>query len=333
MRRSAGEIPEDELRRLYCAAGLSTIEVARVLGWSPSAVRTRLVQLGITRRTPWARNEVTCEVDELRRLYVDEQLSLSAIAAKYGCSLTTILRKLEAAGIPRRPDGGSPSYPRSDFSGNLPEKAYLVGFRQGDLHVALEGNTIVVKCTSTRSEQVVLFRELFEQYGHVYTDEATVERRERKSIGMEVRLNRTFDFLLPKQDCLPEWVQTSDETFFAYLAGYIGAAGYVRTYLPPGYQTLQVRVEVRSYDATLLDQLGTGLNQRGIVCPPAKIRVAAGYVNGYGVRSNGILWGLGLSRKDSLRMLFERIDPYLRHPRRRRDMLAAWSVILGKSAI
>src|SRR4029078_8451083 len=123
---------------------------------------------------------------------------------------------------------------RLDFSGDLTEKAYLVGFRQGDLHVALEGNTIVVKCTSTRSEQVELFRLLFETYGHVFTDEATLARRRRQSIGMMARINRTFDFLLPKQDLLPEWVRDSEETLFAYFAGYVDAEGYFRTYSPAG---------------------------------------------------------------------------------------------------
>jgi hypothetical protein len=87
--------------------------------------------------------------------------------------------------------------------------------------------------------------------------------------------------------------------------------------------TPQVRVEVRSYDSVLLGQLATGLNARGIVCPAARLRVRAGYTNGYGVRSNRDLWGLGISRKDSLLQLFTKLDPYLRHPRRRRDMLTA----------
>jgi hypothetical protein len=111
--------------------------------------------------------------DELRRLYVDEGLSLSAIGLRYGCSLVTIWRHLKAAGIETRPDGGTPRY---------------------------------------------------------------------------------------------------------------------------------LRVE-------------------------AAVRVDAGYVNGAGVNSNGVLWGFGVSRKDSLRALFTRINPYLRHPRRRRDMIAAWSTL------
>lgn len=37
------------------------------------------------------------------------------------------------------------------------------------------------------------------------TDEATLARRKRQSIGMSVALNETFAFLLPKQDAVPEW--------------------------------------------------------------------------------------------------------------------------------
>jgi hypothetical protein len=319
-----------EIVRLYCDEGLSTGDVARRLGWSASAVYSRLVALGIPRRTPWARNAVECDPVELKRLYVEEGLSLSAMAEKFGCSLTTIWRKLQAAGIACREGGSEPRYERSNFSGDVAEKAYLIGFRIGDLNVELHGRTIVVKCTSTRTEQVELFRQLFEGYGHVYTDEATLARRQRQSIGMSVALNRTFDFLLPKQDAVPKWVlDGSDEGFFAFLAGYIDAEGYVKTNLPRGYRTEQVRVEVRSYDAVLLIQLAEGLNARGIACPRPDVRVDAGYINKNGVRSNGDLWGLAVCSKKSLRVLFEKLDPYLRHPRRRRDMMRAWNVILS----
>jgi hypothetical protein len=179
-----------------------------------------------------------------------------------------------------------------------------------------------VKCTSTRVEQVELFRAIFERYGHVYTDEATLARRARQSIGMEVRLNRTFAFLVPKADALPDWVAETDQTFFAFLAGYIDAEGYIRTYLPRGYRTRQVQLEVRSYDMHLLTALAAGLNARGISCRAATLTVRSGYVNGYGVRSNCDLWRFGVSSKSSLDRLFAMLDPHLRHGRRRSDMLA-----------
>jgi AcrR family transcriptional regulator len=325
-------IPEGGLRELcelYCGQGLSLAEVAARLGWSPSAVRARLVSLGIERRTPWAHNEVEASRELLFRLYVVEQLSMNAIAAQLGCPLSTVWRKLNAAGIASREAVKAPQHPRHDFSGDLAEMAHLTGFRIGDLHVALEGRTIVVKCTSTRPEQVELFRALFEPYGHVYTDEATVARRQRQSIGMQAALNRTFDFLLPKPERIPDWVLAQDETFFAFFAGYMDAEGYIRTYSRPGYRMLQAQVEIRSYDADLLDDLSKGLNARGIRCPPAALRVRAGYVNRYGVRSNRPLWGLGINRRDSMVKVFERIEPYLRHGRRRRDMFRALEALAG----
>jgi transposase-like protein len=317
------EIPAAELVRLYCDQELSTTQIATLVGWSPSAVYARLVALGIARRTPWAHSAVETDALELRRLYLEEGLSMSALAERCGCSLTTIWRKLKAAEIEARPDGGTPRYPRQDFSGDPAEKAYLIGFRLGDLNIEVEGNTIVVKCTSTRSEQIELFRGLFEPYGHVYTDEATLARRQRKSIGMMARLNMTFDFLLPKQDAVPEWILASDAPFFAFLAGYVDAEGYFHTYFVRGQPKPLACLEVRSYDAVLLGQLQSGLIARGIACPPTRLRVRAGYTNKYGVRSNRDLWGLGVHRKESLRQLFVKIDVYLRHPKRRVDMLRA----------
>src|SRR6266851_1536602 len=222
--RRIQDISEADLVRLYCDEGLSANDIARRLGWSASAIYSRLAALGIARRTQWAHNTVDADVAELRRLYVADGLTMTALAERFGCSLTTIWRKLQAAGVESRPD--VPKYARCNFSGDLAEMAYLIGFRLGDLHVAMEGTrTIVVKCTSTRAEQLDLFRDLFGRYGHVYTDEATQVQRRRQSIGMEVRLNMTFDFLLPKKDQVPEWILGADETFFAFFAGYLDAEG------------------------------------------------------------------------------------------------------------
>jgi hypothetical protein len=228
-------------------------------------------------------------------------------------------RRLTAAGVTRRPSFQT-RYARRDFSGEMGERAYLLGFRLGDLHVALQELSVVVKCTSTRAEQVALFRELFDPYGHVYTDEATIARRARQSVGMQVALNRTFEFLVPKEDRVPAWVLEGDEVFYAYFAGYLDAEGYVKS-IPS-----DLRVELRSYDRHVLMQLGEELNKREIVCPPAALCVPAGYVNRYGIRSNGDLWRLGIGRAASLHHLFTRIDAHVRHAKRRQDMMRCWEI-------
>jgi hypothetical protein len=70
-----------EIVRLYCDEGLSTEAIGRKLGWSASAVYSRLVALGVPRRSAWARNAVACDPGELARLYLEEGLSLGAIAS------------------------------------------------------------------------------------------------------------------------------------------------------------------------------------------------------------------------------------------------------------
>lgn len=215
-------IDELELVRLYRDDGYSLANLADSFGWSATAIRKLLIANGVVMRTPW--HAADCSTEDVKRLYVDEGLSTFAVAARLGCSDRTVIRRLESAGIKRREDGSDPQYVRSDFSGDLAEMAYLIGFRIGDLHVDREGRrTIVVKCTSSRTEQIGLFRQLFEPYGHVYTDEAGLAGRKRQSVGMEVRLNLSFEFLLPKPNTMPEWVLANDDAFFAFFAGYIDA--------------------------------------------------------------------------------------------------------------
>jgi hypothetical protein len=205
---------------------------------------------------------------EVCRLYVEAGLSTKAIGVLLGSSESIVRRRLIAAGIERRPSGQA-RFARRDFGGDRLERAYLLGFRSGDLNVELRQTSVVVKCTSTRAEQVALFTRLFEPYGHVYPDEATMAGRLRQSVGMQVILNRSFEFLLPK---------------------------------------------------------------RGIGCPRAALCVPAGYTNRYGVRSNGDPWRLGIGRADALHRLFTRIDPDVRHARRRRDMEHAWATAKAKLA-
>jgi hypothetical protein len=320
-------IDEAELVRRYREDHLSLAELALHIGWSPGIVRKILVAHGVSIRTAWAHNAVDCPGDEVRRLYVDERLSLGQVATLLGCSQGVVRRRLVAAGITRREAGGHIRFQRHDFSGRLEERAYLIGFRIGDLHVALQGSrTILVKCTSTRPEQVELFKSLFGGYGHVYTDEESRSRRERQSIGMQVGLNLTFEFLLPKHSAIPQWIRENDEPFFAFLAGYIDAEGYFRTYFHTNQPGPLGRLEIRAYDATLLQQLGHELNARGIKCPPAQMCVPAGYTNSSDVVSNRDLWRLGVHRRRSLRDLITRLDPYIHHARRRRDMFRVFDI-------
>jgi hypothetical protein len=104
---------------------------------------------------------------ELRELYLERRLSLRQIAQLKGSHASTVRQRLIKANIPRRSVAEAKTQsPRRPFSEDNQEKAYLLGFRAGDLHVyranhSPTSQTIVVACATGVAEQIGLIRELF----------------------------------------------------------------------------------------------------------------------------------------------------------------------------
>jgi transposase len=63
----------------------------------------------------------TSDTDRLRRLYVDEQMTISQVAALLGVAPQAVHNRLVAAQIPRRP---SPSTPRTDITDDQIRRLY-----------------------------------------------------------------------------------------------------------------------------------------------------------------------------------------------------------------
>jgi len=137
---SLSHVSREEFERLYNEQGLTLEEIGELFGVSDEVVRYRMKQLGIPRRgKPWSPKETRAQLDckELERLYVIEGLSLAGIAKRFGVGQATVHARLEKCGIARRDlSTATVRYPRHDFSGDPIEKAYLIGFRQGDLWAA-----------------------------------------------------------------------------------------------------------------------------------------------------------------------------------------------------
>jgi DNA invertase Pin-like site-specific DNA recombinase len=93
----------DELRERY-EAGATLVELGRHYGVSDVAILYRMRRAGIPRRTPWPapKSLPKSEADELRRLYV-AGATLAVLARHYGVSQSTIFRRMQRAGIARRP--------------------------------------------------------------------------------------------------------------------------------------------------------------------------------------------------------------------------------------
>jgi hypothetical protein len=175
------------------------------------------------------------------------------------------------------------------------------------------GQTIVISCGSTKREQIELFISLFSPYGHVH------KRKPGKSgqIDVEAYLNMSFAFLLDLPDAIPTSVLADPEAFFAFLAGNIDAEGCI------GIYNGRARFCLGSCDKNILHQTYFTLTKMDIKCPKPRITRPKGYVDKDGHKLHRDLWRLEIYRRDSLIKLFERIGPYLRHPKRIKDMKAA----------
>lgn len=248
-------------------------------------------------------------------MYLDEGLTIETIAGRYGCSLATISRKLKKHGIPARPFS-EPVYPRTDFSGDLVEKAYLLGFRLGDLGVFEEGQTIVVSTSTTRREQLDVLHQLFDHYGHLYE-----YRNKRGQIHVRCRLNQSFRFLLPKADVVPTWVCEAPNVFLAFLAGYIDAEGAFQT------KSTSPRLVSCTYDQNILTTCWHELQKLDIQAPEPRCVVKAGYRNKAGVISRKDIWALAVHRRISLQKLIEYLHPLMKHAKRQSDAQAVLRAI------
>lgn len=107
------DVPPEELAAEY-AAGSSIEEVARAHGCSRGTVMAAMHAAGVRRRERGASQIIDFDVEELRRLYADEGLSITAIAAQLDVHFATVARALKIAGIPRRrPGAPSPAWRRA----------------------------------------------------------------------------------------------------------------------------------------------------------------------------------------------------------------------------
>jgi len=251
---------------------------------------------------------------ELKNIYEKRKLSTLKIAKIYNCYHQTILRKMKEFGIKSRKNTEANTlYPKYNFSGNLIEKAYLIGFRTGDLYIYRinkTGETIKVEGTSTIPAQIKLIENLFNKYGHIYKDKI---KGFRGDIFQRVHcyVNDSFSFLLEKNRKIPKWILTNEKLFFAFLAGYIDAEGciyIVNTKVP------QANFMLSSYDKKILFQIWTELNLLNIKCPKPVISARKGYTSKKKPTPyNQDYWSLAVHSKVSLISLFNNVSPLLKH--------------------
>ena len=261
------------------------------------------------------RSKILIPKNELNRLYYKEKKSKYKIGKIYNCSFQTVLNRMREFGMkPLSRSIIQSKYEKNNFSGDKTEKAYLLGFRLGDLNVYKTTNNsevIVARCHTTRKEQIELIRLLFKKYGKV----SYKLNKADNSYYINCFLNDSFIFLLPNIDKIENWISRNKKYSFSFAAGYIDAEANIGVY------DGRARFKVDSYDKNIIYWLYGLFIKNKIICPkPIKIgKKNKIYDKKLGYKYNNNLWRIRVSNVKSLERLFNNIAPFLKHKKRVSD--------------
>lgn len=312
-------LPKRQLRLFYERDKFSVRDLAKRYDCGNTTIQRALHKYKIRVR-PTMAIKLNIPRSKIRFLYEKEKKSSTEISRLFSCTPGTILNRLKECKIRIRDFSSAHiKYPKKDFMGSLIEKAYLIGFRLGDLHVRKyerNGKVISVECASTKQSQIVLIRNLFRRYGYV-----RIARSDGDSIiSIQCALNSSFKFLLPKKDIIEKWILLNRKFFFAFFAGYLDAEGEINIH-SGGFAYLRVG----TYDKNILIQIKNELEKYGIkskfnLDQPKGTKVNLSLRD----RQRGIkktyktkhdFWRIAVYRKKDLLNLFQRLAPYIKHQR------------------
>ncbi|MFH0973535.1 MAG: LAGLIDADG family homing endonuclease [Candidatus Micrarchaeota archaeon] len=338
-------ISKEELEESYLKEKQSSREIAKRFSCGKSTVLTKMKEFGINARGKSETSKMikhpvkyALPEEELKRLYFNEKLSTYQIAEIYRCSPSAVYNKMKRYGIPlRRTDDAisltierrskniaataSARHERKNFSGSETEKAYLIGFRIGDLYVKKRryGQTVVVQCTSTKKEQIDLIQSLFENYGYCGISKGIKGNR-----TISCYLNLSFNFLLKHEDEIEPWILNDDAAFASFLAGYIDAEGHF------GVSNGFAVFSLGSYDKNILTQSANKLRKLGVEIGEPVKSVEGGFIDKRGVATNKDVWVLRTRKMKTLLQLIAFIKPCTKHAKRRKDTLMAEKNVLER---
>jgi len=261
-----------------------------------------------------SRKKVIISESLLRKLYYIEKKSKYKIGEICGCSFKTVLNRMREYGMePLSRSIIQNTYLKKDFSGNLAEKAYMIGFRLGDLNVyktAEHSSVVVARCNTTNDTQATLLKRTFGKYGKV-----TISKGKNKAFSVNCFLNESFDFLVPKILKVDNWIDADSECSINFAAGYIDAEANIGVY------DGRARLKIDTYDKDIIFWFFNWFTRNNIQCPEPIMIGFKGqiYDKIKGYKFNNDLWRVRVSEKVSLLKILEVLYPYLKHGKRRSD--------------
>lgn len=323
------KISKKELRNLYYHQKLSMNEIAKKYNCNHVTIVNRIRKYNLKSRGHLGLTKpIRISKEKFEYLYHTRRLSLDKIAKILHCSEGGLQRKIINFKVKTRPiSERACKYKKKDFDGTLEEKAYMIGFRLGDLYVSKKKNVIVVHCSTTKKAQTSLIKNLFYLYGGV-----DIGRAKRGTIEISAFLNDSFKFLIPKEDNIPEWIIKNNKYFLAFFAGYADAEGcfYFRK-STNGRKRQSASFEIQTQDRQIIHELWLGLNQLDIFSPKPKVSRYGGEIDKRGIKNNKDMWRIGVCQKESLWKMLNFLKPYIRHREKSKVILKAMENIISRN--
>ncbi|MDG6925494.1 MAG: hypothetical protein JRN09_02975, partial [Nitrososphaerota archaeon] len=183
---------------------------------------------------------------------------------------------------------------KTPFSGDILEKARMLGFVRGDAWVTRHGRAIRVRGGSTHPAFLGLFKGLFGNYGPAY-----VYPKEAKLTGYEwcidVDLDRSFNFLLEGPEESNRLVASDTDFFLNFLAGFFDAEGSI--YYHKKYDGGAFELSIKNMDIHLLELLNNKLQSLGY---SSNLSVSRQEEKGRCVQGADHIWSIRVWRRDDV---------------------------------
>jgi len=309
-------ISKSGLKKLYFKDKLSMLQIANKLGCTHSAIVYKFKKFNLkSRGNIGLTKPIKLTKKGFEYLYYKKRLSLKKIANIVHCSESGLERRFKNYDlISRGNKNRACKYTKSDFSGNLIEKAYLIGFRLGDLNIMKRVSVIQVRCSTTVPAQIRLIKTLFISYTTPY-----ITKVKRGTYEIVCLINRSFNFLLSKKDNIPAWIVSNKKYFFSFLAGYSDAEGSFYIHKRKNRVSSGI-FEIQTQQKNIIIQIWTNLQKYGVESVFPSISKRAGYFAPSGGKNNKDMWRITIARKHSLWELIKNLDIYVKHQNKIKDI-------------
>ena len=210
------------------------------------------------------RNLSKSEISTIIRLYSEKQYSLRKIAKELLISRGVIRKALINANTGIRSNYISlkltnTKHQKTPFSGDINEKAYILGLVKGDLTpIKKSKQTLRLTVASTHKSFLNYVKTVFEKYGpvHIYPTKDKDNYKWNMSIDLDFN---SFSFLLEARE--QSDFEFNDESLMWFLAGFIDTDGSI--YIRKTGRYAQFIIRMFGQDKKLLELINKKLYRNG----------------------------------------------------------------------